>query len=284
MIPIVVTIDENYAQHLGVMLTSLFENNQGLDFHIFVFYEKLSENNKKKLKQITQNYQQTISFLEISIQTIQDFKVHAHASLANYFRLLAFSKLPPEINKAIYLDVDLLVLQSIEALWNTDLTNKLLGVVAEKEGKYTHILNIPTAYPYFNSGVMLVNIALWKAEEMTQKTLNFIANNPDKIYAWDQDALNELCYDKCIFLEEKWNVQSGKVTDKQHEKTIYQNAIILHFTGPSKPWQYLNKKPYKKLYYQYLRKTPWKNYQPTDRSIGNFLRKNKLMPKWYDRI
>jgi lipopolysaccharide biosynthesis glycosyltransferase len=68
------------------------------------------------------------------------------------------------------------------------------------------------------------------------------------------------------------------------DNKIYQSATILHFTGMSKPWQYINKHPYKKEYYKYIKKTPWKGYKPEDKTIGNFLRKYKLMPKWYDVI
>jgi lipopolysaccharide biosynthesis glycosyltransferase len=259
------------------MLTSLFENNKELKFHIFVFSEIISVDSQDKLLHVAQHYHQEISFQTVSTKSIKDFKIHAHASLANYFRLLAFSQLPPEINKVLYLDVDLLVLKSINKLWNIDLDDKLLAAVPEQVGAYNNErLEIPTQYPYFNSGVMLVNIDLWKTEDMSKKTLDFIEKNPEKIHYWDQDALNATCYDNCIYLDKKWNVQTHDFDDTKNKGKLYSETSILHFTGMSKPWHYINKHPYKKVYYRYLKKTPWKNYKPEDKTIGNFLRKYKF--------
>jgi lipopolysaccharide biosynthesis glycosyltransferase len=228
------------------MLTSLFENNKEQQFRVFVFSEILSVDSQNKLRQVVENYQQEVSFQTVSTKSIKDFKIHAHASLANYFRLLAFSQLPPEIDKVLYLDVDLLVLKSINKLWNIDLGTKLLAAVPDQVGvHHNERLAIPTQYPYFNSGVMLVNIALWKTEGMSKKTLDFIEKNPEKIHYWDQDALNATCYDKCLFLEDKWNTMSANFGESKDNK-IYQSATILHFTGMSKPWHYINKHPYKK--------------------------------------
>ena len=37
--------------------------------------------------------------------------------------------------------------------------------------------------------------------------------------------------------------------------------IVIHYSGPIKPWHKECKNPYKSLYYNYLRNTFWKNYK-----------------------
>lgn len=286
MIPIIVTTDEKYTQHLCVMLASLFENNKDVKYHIFIFSDGLAKASQKKILDFTLRYGNNLDFILISTNDIKHFKVHAHVSLATYFRILAFDLVPEHISKALYLDLDLLVLQKLDNLWNTDLGNKLLGVVPHSGdmSKFNTTLDIPHNFSYFNAGVLLVNIKLWKEKSMTQKLIDYINNNLDKIHYWDQDALNAVCYEHCFYLEKKWNMQASFFTENKKNKILYQNTAILHFTGMSKPWEYINKHPYKKLYYKYLKLTPWKGYKPEDKTVGNFLRKHKLMPRFIETI
>lgn len=277
MIPIVVTVDEHYVQHLAVMITSLFENNQGLGFHIFVFSDGISNTSEKKLTNLCDKYHQKLTFETINTTIFQNFKISDHISYATYFRLLVFSQLPSKIEKILYLDTDLIILKSIKELWQIDIEDKIIGAVAQPSS-LLEVLNIPHGFLYFNCGVMLINISLWRKQNITEKTLKFISNYPEKIRYWDQDALNAICYDSCFYIDKRWNMQQGDFFSKKDAKVNYQSAVILHFTGTSKPWQYMNKHPYKREYYKYLKKTPWYYYQPEDKTIGNFLRKYKLMP------
>ncbi len=284
IIPIVLTLDKKYTQHLSVMLVSLFENNTNLSFHIYIFSNELDTKDEQITNELIQRYAQNVSFHQINIDSINHFGVHAHVSLATYYRIIVFSLLPDYVDKALYLDLDLLVVKDISFLYNLDIENKLLGVVPEVDEMISQkkILNIPDEKIYFNAGVMLVNIKKWKDEKWTEKVIEYINMNPEKIEFWDQDALNALCYDECIYMDKKWNMQAGFFQKKYKDNFV--KTVIIHFTGSSKPWQYMNKHIYKKIYYQYLKKTDFKNYTPPDKSIGNFFRKYKLMPKFYDKL
>ena len=57
-----------------------------------------------------------------------------------------------------------------------------------------------------------------------------------------------------------------------------KNPSIIHYTGSSKPWQYLNKHPLKNEYYKYLKRTCWKKYIPKDKNIKNV---SKMFVKKY---
>jgi lipopolysaccharide biosynthesis glycosyltransferase len=45
-------------------------------------------------------------------------------------------------------------------------------------------------------------------------------------------------------------------------KEAVRRPSIIHFTGPSKPWQYDNIHPYKNEYYRYLSMKVWNSYKP----------------------
>jgi lipopolysaccharide biosynthesis glycosyltransferase len=62
------------------------------------------------------------------------------------------------------------------------------------------------------------------------------------------------------------------------------NPVVIHYTGKSKPWQYMDRHPYKDKYYKYLDRSSWKGYRPEDATWGNFFRKNGLLPHWIDKF
>ena len=51
-----------------------------------------------------------------------------------------------------------------------------------------------------------------------------------------------------------------------------RNYKIIHYTGSSKPWSFINKHPYKYVYWKYLWKTPYKWTIPTDLTMLNILK------------
>ena len=69
----------------------------------------------------------------------------------------------------------------------------------------------------------------------------------------------------------------NKVTHKTYTCADIGGAIgkpvIIHFTGTSKPWFYLNRHPYKNVYWQYLKQTPFAGFQPPDRNLKNLILK-----------
>ncbi|TAG07408.1 MAG: glycosyltransferase family 8 protein [Cytophagia bacterium] len=286
MINILLTLDKKYVQHLHVMLVSLFENNKERNFVVYIFSDNLSTETQNEVQELSNQYKQNIVFYDLNIDDIQHFNISNHASLANYYRIIACKLLPQNIRQILYMDVDLLVLKNIKTLYSINLESNLLGVISEvgKMEEQKKILNIPNDKQYFNSGIMLINLKKWQDEKWTEKLINYINQNPDKLMFWDQDALNAMCYGQCVYLDNKWNMQAGMFENNKNSKQNFQNTAIMHFTGSSKPWQYMNKHPYKYLYYQYLKKTIFKNFVPPDKTFGNFLRKYKLMPKIYDKL
>ena len=43
---------------------------------------------------------------------------------------------------------------------------------------------------YFNSGVMLINLDYWRANNVKEKVIDFISRKPEVIRFADQDGLN----------------------------------------------------------------------------------------------
>lgn len=76
---IICCINDAYAQHCGVLLASLFENNKDLAFHIHVFSFSLGVESKKNLTHLVHSYGQ-----EITVRVIEKPEIEL-PNLANHY-------------------------------------------------------------------------------------------------------------------------------------------------------------------------------------------------------
>ena len=100
---IICGIDDQYCQHCGAMLLSLFESNPGA-ITIYVLSLELSEKSKNLLKELVDSYQKQIHFIDIPSELVLNFPMKStdYPSLATYLRLFIPQLLPFEVDKALY--------------------------------------------------------------------------------------------------------------------------------------------------------------------------------------
>lgn len=270
IIHIACAADNSYVQHTGVMLTSLFENNITNKIHIHFFSADFSAENKLILQQLVYEHKQSFSFYQLDAKIFEGCYVSHHVSYATYYRIVIPQILAPGIAKILYLDTDIIVCKDLLELWNIPIGNKVLGAIRESSFTEFDRLNIPASSQYFNAGILIINVVDWNSQDLTPKLFNFIKSNQSKLTFWDQDALNANLYNQWVKLPPKWNLQSSFFeTSRKKLIAVYgeaelneaiNNPCIIHYTGSSKPWDYLNLHPLKKVYFNYLKKTIWKNY------------------------
>lgn len=290
-INIISASDDNYSQHLGVMLYSLFKNHLGdKKIDVYIIDGDISSENKYKLEGIGKRFNVIISFLEINTEIYREFKISHHFTPATYYRISIPELLDSSIKKVIYLDCDLIVKEDISKLWNIDISKYFIAAVETSKFNRHTDLQMPINSRYFNSGVMLINLEKWRQYNIGEKVRNFIINNSEKLINLDQDALNAILYNKWKELPLKWN-QPTNIFEIEKNETNFskkdfdeaiKNPSIIHYTTSSKPWHYMNEHPLKKEYYEYLKKTPWKKYSPPDRNVINILKKSakKILPNF----
>jgi lipopolysaccharide biosynthesis glycosyltransferase len=103
---------------------------------------------------------------------------------------------------------------------------------------------------YFNAGVLLFDLAMWRAEKITDKILSFARTTKAELLLLDQSALNVVLEGEIQVLGKEWNFfYLAKIRDIPDPK-------IIHYAGPNKPWQ-LRLSPYYDLYRFHRSHTPW---------------------------
>jgi lipopolysaccharide biosynthesis glycosyltransferase len=272
---IVCTIDEGYAQHCGVMLQSLFTNNPGVTFTVFLLTDGLSESSRERLDAVARGFGQHIQRDDIDPAVLRHAPVDGHVSLATYFRLLIPQLLPAGVHKALFLDSDLIVRGGVTELYEQPIDGYPVAAVANPFGvREMDRLGIPRSAGYFNAGVLLLNLRRWRDEDISGQALRYIAERRDRLRWWDQDALNATVRGRWLRCPPTWNAQEAVFrahqpfdlhASSEELREARANPRIVHFAGSSKPWHYGHEHPFTGEYYRYLADTPWKGYRPAGR-------------------
>ena len=293
-INIVFASDDNYAQHIAVVIASIMAKTKE-EVCFYVINDNISKNKIEKLKNTADTFKAQIEFITVSEDKFINVYLSGHVSKAAYFRLALADILPNDIEKVIYLDVDLLVFDDINKLWQIDLKNLPLAAVPDygimasvrlcKQKK--QVIGLPVGEKYFNSGVLVVNLKEWRKEDYTKQILEIINNNQFPHH--DQDALNKLFMHKWKELELRWNVIppiyylfNKVVFNKKLRNSALKaksDIAILHYAGSYKPWQFKMYNGFNDKYYYFFALTAFKNEkmpQPAENMRGKSILRQLL--------
>lgn len=281
--------DDNYAQHCGVMLCSLFENNKQSKYvvHILMSRKTLSQDNCDKLFRLIERYGSYCIFHDVDTSKIENMPDREKRPLgpASYYRLLFASIIDLSVHHIFYLDCDIIVNGSIDEIFNLDLNDYGLAAVLDSE-YYTdeHRMEIPIPYDkcMFCSGVMYVNLDYWREHNVEEKLL-YYARIKRKRCLHDQDALNAVFHNKWFRLAPKWNkfnsgyLGSNSFLTESDRQEYINSPIIIHFLSNLKPWEYIPGLRYRELYYKYLDLTEWKGFVPIRREQDSYFGLRKML-------
>ncbi|NTV92633.1 MAG: glycosyltransferase family 8 protein [Chlorobiaceae bacterium] len=265
---IVFATDKNYIQHLSAALFSLLENNKDLSFTVYIISSGMSEKSYRNIEDIVKNRNCAVKHITVSDELfVKLATAHPFYPKGTYYRLLIPDLIDEE--KILYLDSDIIVNGSIKELYNQDVEDYFVCAIEDPGFDRHRQLKMDNDAIYFNSGMMLVNLAKWKSTGLQKKVIDFIEHNPDAIWFPDQCGLNSVINGRWKKVPLKYNQQSSIFSDDFDRKfdcfspeelnEAKKNPVIIHYTGGSKPWHFKNRHPYKQLYWKYLKMTPYRN-------------------------
>lgn len=133
--------DENYAEIAGVSIESLLDNNRDVsELVVYVVVDKISRESEKRLTNTARKYNRKIVFIpkpdirKLTGTDLLTLRWSDSAFLRLYLDIVF--KVFPEVKKALYLDCDTMILDSLEPLWNTDISDCLGAAVLECMGNW----------------------------------------------------------------------------------------------------------------------------------------------------
>lgn len=272
-IPIFFSTNDNYAKHVCVAIASILDNSKS-SFHFCILTSGLCEESKNAIVQTAEG--NTVEFISIDRRDFESFNVMlAHLSVEACYRYL-IADLKPEFDKAIYLDCDLVVLDDIKKLYDTDIKD-FYAACGDEILKVSHYKKLGLSR-YFNSGVLLLNCALMRRDNITEQLFKKTAELSGKSKYLDQDVLNIVFSKKLKFFHMRWNATNPIFRKSANVKFLKKvaaqardNPAIVHFSGPDKPWKIpygVLSHPYSAAYFYYLAKTPYADLARD--FVGNF--------------
>lgn len=252
--------DSNYLPHLATAVTSLLENNpEGISRVFHVTDSADSDGYKTFVDYIASTYSLEIETLLFSTRLLTGQFVSGRFTLGTYYKFLLEELLPQDLNNVLYLDSDLLVLSSLHELSDlippnsSDDQGPLPIVWAVNRDSPEHLLEFGhSGDGYFNSGVMLIDLALWRRMEVTKTLLAVGKELYGRTLLLDQDVLN-------LVLDGHWSELPGTYNETRGLNGDL-NATILHFVGGNKPWMFGSASEIRKKYNSYRRLTPFFPY------------------------
>lgn len=258
VIPIFFAVDDGYIPFLAVSLQSLIENSKKENFYLIkILYTNISEENQKKIQKFEQE-NVSIEFVDLNyyIEKIKDkLYTRDYYSKTTYFRLF-IPNLYPQYTKALYLDSDIVVLEDVADLYNTNMENDLVAAAPddviqtiEVFQEYAEkVVGVADYKNYFNAGVLLMNLDELRKFDFQEKFIYSL----DKIkfsVAQDQDYLNRLCKGRVKIVDPNWN-RMPIAREKENQGDIK----LIHYNLAYKPWHFEDIL-YKDYFWNYAKKT-----------------------------
>lgn len=269
MMNIVIVANDGYVQHGAVMLTSLFETNRSCRFRVFLLTDGISDESYSRLNALCKAYNNTLEVHtpeeELRVSHGLDISKLPSGKWSSmiYYKLFMPIVLPPDVDRCLFLDVDMVIVDDIKPLYSTEL-NKGVIIAAVEDVESCMLrkeaLGLVSDDYYFNSGVMVCDIHAWRKEEEKRPIFDFVID-------WSNCAINEQD-DLAVYMKGRvqllpirWNMVACNYLRKRFVFPKYyceltdarRHPAIHHFCTMTPPWYEDSPHPYRHLYKKYLK-------------------------------
>lgn len=258
---IITASDNNGVDMMAVAMYSVAKNNRRLPIKFIVIHTDISKKNQQRLAGISKAFKNvSVELVSAEEKKFSGVEVtNRNVSMPAYYRYLAPDILVNEA-RALYVDIDMLCLGSLDSLYNTDIGKNYVGAVED------YFISKTTDYPgfkvgiglkeediYINSGLLLMNLEQMRSSGVMEDFWRMIKEKskiiPKKFNIFADQTVANLAFKNNIYvLDSKYNVLTTAM-----KYTKPKDVVIAHFTGQSKPFTYRDEDtaPYHDEYYKY---------------------------------
>jgi lipopolysaccharide biosynthesis glycosyltransferase len=302
-ITVVCCADDTYAMQLAVTARSAIENLRGSHstLHLYVVDGGIKPHSRQMLLDSVRSPRCVTQILEAPRCLVGDDidaisrslgpngrTISKYISTAAFFRMLIPDLLPREIDKAIYLDCDLVVRGDLEQLWDTNMGDHCvlaaqdtwINVVSDANGLLNYReLGLPSDAKYFNSGVLVLDLDAWREGGICRQAMDYLRSHQAFVRWHDQDVLNPILAGKWGQLDPRWNVnatsfydfskrryrdwaQSGSLFPQNVYESMIRDPFIIHYVSHIKPWTSWST-PREEEFWKYVDMTAWSGWRLT---------------------
>ena len=284
---ILYTANDLYAPQLASSMCSVLYNNRSEEeLDIYVFSTGLTEKSAESLQILCASYGRRLTVIDltdISGRLGTGNKAFSRKFNASIFgRFFIDELLPKNIDKILYLDCDTTVTGPLKELYDV-LPDRNYVIAAAMEPtiykETREMLGMKPEDPYYNSGVLLIDMNMWRAEDGDKKLLDYYRSIEEASVFADQDAINGFLSGRIKTISPKYNFVTNyayfrystlikmapwyKAVSEEEFKESVSSPVIIHYAGDERPGIRGNFNPYRGQYHRYLNMTEWKDTPET---------------------
>jgi lipopolysaccharide biosynthesis glycosyltransferase len=246
--------DGNYALQAQVWMLSLVKTQKSA-VRVMVFGNGWGTKDQSAMKAL-ENELVKVEFQAVDASRFANVQLKNGFPLATAYNVLAPLYLLGEESRAIYMDADMVVTEDLLPLWEMQLATSI-GAVLD-----AHIVwmaspsmwrpwkeeGLEPLTPYLNTGLMLMDLNRWRAEKLTERTLQYLEKY--ELPCVDQDALNLALRGRFDQLHPRYNsmpyhhLKMLRYLDTVENDTVIGEAItqpaVIHYHRSffGKPWTF----------------------------------------------
>ena len=256
--------DSTYVLQAQVWMLSLVKTQRS-PVRVVVLGNGWSDKDRSVMKDLENNLVK-VEFRGVDGTKFSNVQLKNGFPLATAYNVLAPLYLLGDESRAIYMDADMVVTEDLSPLWEKQLVSPV-GAVLD-----AHIawMASPSMWrpwkeeglepltPYLNTGLMLLDLDLWRADKLTERTLEYLEKY--ELPCVDQDALNLALRGVFDQLHPRYNsmpyhhLKMLRYLDTVENDAVIGEAItqpaVIHYHRSffGKPWSYGCKHPGKNLW------------------------------------
>lgn len=256
MINILISVDSNYLDKARTMLFSM-RRHTAEDISVYMLNHSLSENEIQQFAAyLKEKCRMQLHTVDTKRTALDNFPLmDGNIAIETYYRILAQFLLPDSLERVLWLDADIVVLNDISAFYHQAFDGAKYVVCPDSKCDSYWVrdckekLQLPAEHVYFNSGVMLMNLDALRQGCCMEDLLRQCELIKDRLTYHDQDILNYIYRDQVKYADwKKYNYQCILLSRVPAEDE--PDIVILHYTGPDKPWNYWQIKNKSKYYWK----------------------------------
>jgi len=162
---IVIASSNELAIYVPALQASLYENHKGIDVHIFLMHSHIEPERVETLKAFAESYNQVMVEIKVNDDDFEFFGKIAPDKIARYtlttfYSLLAPQYLPLDVERCLYIDVDIICADNIYDWYCSDFNGMFFVTNQRYKDKMFY---------FFNCGFYLINVKKHRDEGIDRK-------------------------------------------------------------------------------------------------------------------
>lgn len=225
--------DEGYTPLLAASLESLYKaHSKDETINTYIISDDISDLSREKLRLSALKYGRSLTFIpKPDVVSLVGTIPKLYKWCDNIFCRLFIPTCIKEdkIDRILYIDCDTIIKRSLADLWNMDLMGNYCAAGLECMGDlHKKLIGLAPQDPYYNSGVILIDLEKWKKYDIENKCSSFLNQYKDYLEYPDEAVLNGVLKGNIMTFPPEYNLTTLKCTFSFDELRRYRKSRIMY--------------------------------------------------------